>query len=261
LEQQQIQDMSAALIRAHRDRLPVAPLTDLYPDLTVADAYRVQQAVVQNRLSAGHTVVGWKVGLTSKAMQTMLGVDEPDYGAITSDMLRSDGAQLSRSELIAPRVEAEIAFVLTEPLKGPGVTALDVRRATLGVAAAIEIIDSRVVDWRIRLADTIADLASSAHVVVSPHVVPLADFDLRVLGVSVYRNGVVQETGAGAAVLGDPLEAVAWAANKLGNLGITLKAGAVIMPGALHRAVDVGAGDKFEARFDRLGAVSVQFTA
>jgi 2-keto-4-pentenoate hydratase len=175
-------------------------------------------------------------------------------------MLLSDGAHVSRAALIAPRVEAEIAFVLGEALKGPGITALDVRRATFGVAAAIEVIDSRVLDWRIQLADTVADLASSARVVVSPHIVPLADFDLRLLGVALYRNGVAHETGAGAAVLGDPLAAVAWAANRLGELGMTLESGAVVMPGALHRAVPASAGDSFEARFDRLGAVAVHFT-
>jgi 2-keto-4-pentenoate hydratase len=261
VEQEQLDEMSAALIQARRDQQPIAPLSERYPDLSVDDAYLVQQAVVQERVSSGHSVVGWKVGLTSRAMQEMLGVDEPDYGALTSDMILSDGAQISRAGLIAPRIEAEIAFVLAEPLKGPGVTARDVRRATLGVAAALEVIDSRIVDWRIRLVDTVADLASSARIVLSPHVVSLADFDLRLLGVVLSRNGVVQETGAGAAVLGDPLEAVAWTANRLGELGVTLDAGAVVMPGALHRAVAASAGDSFEARFDRLGPVALHFTA
>lgn len=261
MQQERIEALASMLVDASREQRPVKPLTEQCPELTLDAAYRVQQCVIAHRINAGERVVGWKVGLTSKAMQDMLGVNEPDYGAITSGMLVPDGAKVARSTLIQPRVEAEIAFVLGEALKGPGVTALDVRRATLGVAAAIEVIDSRIVDWRIRLCDTVADLASSARVVVSPHVVPLGTFDLRLLGVVLYLNGVVQETGAGAAVLGDPLDAVAWAANTLGRLGTTLEAGSVVMPGAMHRATDVSSGDSIEARFDRLGSVSVHFTA
>jgi 2-keto-4-pentenoate hydratase len=261
VDRERVEELADLLLDAGRQRKPIQPLSEQHPGLTVDEAYDVQRSIVRRRLAAGHGVVGWKVGLTSRAMQQMLGVDEPDYGAVTSDMLLPDGGQLSAGDLIAPRVEAEIAFVLRHPLQGPDVTALDVRRATLGVAAAIEVIDSRIVDWRITLPDTVADMASSAKIVVSPHVVPLGDFDLRLLGVALYRNGSVQETGAGAAVLGDPLEAVAWCANKLGGLGTTLEAGAIVMPGAMHRAIDVSAGDSCEARFDRLGPVSVHFSA
>ncbi len=244
---------------AWQTRTPIPPLTAEYPDLSPADAYAIQQVVVARRLAAGERIVGWKVGLTSKAMQDQLGVDQPDYGPILSGYLVAEGAAIEAASLIAPRVEAEIAFLLAAPLRGPGVSALDVLRATAGVAPAIEVIDSRIEGWRIRLADTIADLASSAHVVVGPRLTPLDGLELRTVGVVVERRGEVVATGAGAAALGHPAAAVAWAANALGALGVTLEAGALVMPGALHASIPVAAGDVVRARFEGLGAVTVRF--
>ncbi|HXF71723.1 MAG TPA: fumarylacetoacetate hydrolase family protein [Actinomycetota bacterium] len=252
-------EAAAALLRAAEDRLPIPPLTERWPELTAEDGYRIQQHVVRARLDAGEAVVGYKVGLTSRAMQEMMGVDQPDYGPILSGMLASDGEAIPTSDLIQPRVETEIAFVLGEPLQGPGLSAIDVLRATAGVTAAIEVIDSRIEGWRIKLADTIADLASSARVVLAGRLLPVDGTDLRLVGCVLERNGEVVATGAGAAALGNPAHAVAWAANTLGALGVRMEPGHVVMPGALHAAVPAAAGDVFTASFDRLGPVTVRF--
>lgn len=251
--------LAERLVRAERTRAPIPPLTSEHPDLTPEDAYRIQQHIVAIRTAEGERIAGYKVGLTSRAMQEMLGVGQPDYGPIFSSWLLEDGAVLATQELIAPRVEAEIAFVLERPLRGPGVTSLDVLRATAGVTAAIEVIDSRIEDWKIRLPDTIADLASTARVVVAGRLVPTSGLDLRLTGMVLERNGEVVSTGAGAAALGNPAHAVAWAANTLGALGVTLEAGHVVMPGALHAAVPVAPGDVVRATFDHLGPVTVRF--
>jgi 2-keto-4-pentenoate hydratase len=254
-----VEEAAAALLAAARDRRPIPPLTDRWPGLAAEDGYRIQREVVRARLEAGETVVGYKVGLTSRAMQDLLGVDQPDHGPILSAMLVPDGGAVAAGELIQPRVEAEIAFVLGDALEGPGVTALDVLRATAGVVAAIEVIDSRIEGWRIKLADTIADLASSARVVLAGRLVPLDGIDLRLVGCTLERNGEVVATGAGAAALGNPAHAVAWAANTLGALGVRMEPGHVVMPGALHAAVPAEPGDVFTASFDRLGPVTVRF--
>lgn len=252
--------LAAALLRAERERAPIPPLTAELPGMTAGEAYRVQRMVVEERLAGGERIAGYKVGLTSRAMQEQLGVDRPDYGPILSSMLLDgEGALVPAAGLIQPRVEAEIAFLLREPLPRSGVTALDVVRAAAGVAAAIEVIDSRIEGWKIGLADTIADLASSARVALSGHLVPLDGIDLRLVGVVMERNGEVVATGAGAAALGNPAWAVAWAANTLGALGAGLEAGHVIMPGALHASVPARPGDLFRATFDFLGPVTVRF--
>jgi 2-keto-4-pentenoate hydratase len=247
------------LTAATASRSPVPPLTAEHPDMSPADAYAIQQRIVGARLEAGERVVGWKLGLTSRAMQAQLGVDQPDYGPILTGYVVAEGQPIPTSDLIAPRAEAEIAVILGRDLRGPGVTALDALGATAGIAPAIEIIDSRIADWKIRLADTIADLASSARVVLGGRLVPLGDLDLRLIGTVLEKNGEVVQTGAGAAALGNPAEAVAWAANTLGELGVTLEAGQFIMTGALHASVPAAAGDTFRASFDRLGSVTVRF--
>lgn len=251
--------VAAQLEQASRDRRPIAQISATHPHLTVADAYAIQQRVVAGRLAGGARIVGWKIGLTSLAMQQQLGVDQPDYGPILDGWLVPNGGTVEAAELIAPRVEAEIAFILAEPLRGPGVTTDDVRRATLAIAPAIEVIDSRIADWKLTLVDTVADLASSARVVLGDERHAIDDLDLRLVGVVFEQDGQVAATGAGAACLGDPVAAVAWAANTLGELGVTLEAGHIIMPGALHASVAARAGSSFRARFDRLGDVAVRF--
>ncbi len=191
-------------------------------------------------------------------MQRLIGMDSPDYGPVLASTVYASGAEVSMSRFIQPKIEAEIVFVLGAPLRGPGVSVQDAARAVAGVAAAVEIVDSRIEDWRIALADTIADLASNGAVATSGHLVPLSDVDPRSVGMALSRNGSVIDTGVGAAALGDPLLVVAWLANTLGAAGVPLEAGHLIMTGALHAAVPMTAGDVFHAEFDTLGAVTVR---
>jgi 2-keto-4-pentenoate hydratase len=256
----QIAGFAEALATAERDRIPIAPFAVSEAGLDADDAYAIQQLIVQRRIDTGESIVGWKVGLTSRAMQEQLGVDQPDYAPILSGWLQQGGDEIPRDAFIQPRVEAEIAFHLAQPLRGPGVTVDEVLAATAAVSPAIELIDSRIEGWQIRLADTIADQASSARVIVGTARLPVSAVDLPNVAVSFKRNGETVATGTSAAVLGDPAAAVAWAANTLGRLGVTLEAGHLVMPGAMHASVPVTAGDRFTARFDGLGEVSVSFS-
>jgi 2-keto-4-pentenoate hydratase len=247
-----------ALFDARNDRVAIAPFTDADPTLTMADGYAVQAELTRLILAGGDRIVGYKVGLTSKPMQRLIGVDTPDYGPVLGSTIYRDGDEVSLGRFIQPKIEAEIVFVLGAPLRGPGVSVSDAHRATAGVAAAMEIVDSRFADWRIKLADTVADLASNGAVAISDYVLPLAGLDPRYLGMTLSRNGEVIDTGAGAAALGSPLGVVAWLANTLGGVGIGLEPGQVVMTGALHAAVPMAAGDVFRADFDRLGPVTVR---
>ena len=247
-----------ALYDARRRKVPIPPFTDAEPALDMADGYAIQQELVSLLLADGDRVIGHKVGLTSKPMQELIGVDSPDYGPVLASVLYLDGDTIPRAEFIAPRIEAEIVFVLGERLEGPGVTVTAARAAIAGAVAGVEIIDSRIVDWRIRLADTVADLASHGALAVSSKVVPLDGFDARFLGVTLTRNGEVVDTGAGAAALGDPVAVVAWLANVLGKEGVSLEPGQLVMTGGLHAAVQMNEGDVFRAEFDRLGPIPVR---
>lgn len=254
-----VPEAARTLYQAEMDRVPVAPLVEGYPDLSVKDAYQIQLSVIELKKAKGAKVVGKKTGLTSKAMQQMLGVNEPDFGHLLDTMLVKDHQPISVKELIQPKVEPEIAFVLARDLKGPGVSPQDVLEATRAVAPSLEIIDSRIRDWRIRLVDTIADNASSGRVVLGDTWVSPQELDLRLIGMVFQKNGDVVGTGAGAAVLGHPAAAVAWLANTLAEYGFSLHADEVILPGALCGTVGVAAGDEVTATFDRLGSVSVRF--
>ena len=254
-------DKARALYEARRTRVPIAPFTDAEPDLGMAEGYAVQQELVPLLLADGDRVVGYKVGLTSAAMQRMVGVDSPDHGPVLASTVYRDGDAIPLDRFIAPKIEAEIVFVLGERLLGPGVSVTDAHRAVAGVAAAMEIVDSRIADWRIKLADTVADLASNGAVAVSSRLVPLEGLDTRLVGMTLTRNGELVDTGAGAAALGDPLAVVAWLANVLGENGVALEPGHLVMTGALHAAVPMGAGDVFRAEFDRLGPVTVRVTS
>jgi 2-keto-4-pentenoate hydratase len=247
-----------ALYEAKRTGVPVPPLTGARPELTTADAYAIQQEFVQLLLDGGDTVVGYKLGLTSKAMQDVLGVDQPDFAPVLASMVVSDGAVIERDRFIQPKIEGEIALVLDRDLRGPHCTALDVARAVGGAVTAVEIIDSRIQDWKIRLADTIADLASGGAVALGARCVPIDGFDLRLVGMAVTRNGELVATGAGAAALGSPLQAVAWLANTLAAYGVTLQAGQFVMSGSLHAAFPLEPGDAVRAECDRLGSVGVR---
>lgn len=259
LEETRLTDLAARLRTAEDDRSPILPLTEENPEMTVADAYRIQQINVHRRKEEGGLVRGRKVGLTSLAMQQQLGVDEPDFGAIFADMVIEEGDPIPVSELIQPRIEAEIAFVMETDLQGPGVSSADALRAVAGALPALEIIDSRVADWKIKLPDTIADNASSARVVCGGRLTPLDDLDLRTIGMVLSVDGAVAATGAGAAVLGNPIRCVAWLANKLGEFGVPLRAGDLVLAGALHAAVGVAAGTSVQAEFAELGSVTTRF--
>ncbi|HEX9064200.1 MAG TPA: fumarylacetoacetate hydrolase family protein [Streptosporangiaceae bacterium] len=250
--------LGEALYNARRTGVPIEPLTDAHPGLSVTDAYRIQRDLVSRLLSDGDRVSGYKLGLTSGPMQRMLGVDSPDFAPVLASHVHADGAEIGVAGFIHPRVEAEIALVLGADLAGPDCTALDVAAAVSGAAAAIEIVDSRIAGWRIKLADTIADLASSGAIVLGSAVVPLAGIDLRLAGMVFSRDGEVIATGAGAAALGSPLEATAWLVRTLAGLGESLRAGQFVMTGALHAAADIAAGQRYRADIDRLGPVSLR---
>ncbi|SDI69640.1 2-keto-4-pentenoate hydratase [Paenibacillus naphthalenovorans] len=247
------------LEKAVAERQGVSPLTELDPDLTVEQAYQVQLYGIQKQVDAGQRIVGKKIGLTSLAMQQLLGVDQPDYGHLLDSMAAENGSQITLDRVLQPKVEAEIAFVLKQDLAGPGITVMDVLKATDYIIPALEIVDSRIADWKIKLQDTIADNASSGLYVLGgkPHSVD--QIDLAQLGVVLYKNGEIMNTGVGAAALGHPAACVAWLANKLSEFGIVLKAGEVILSGALSAAVNAGPGDSFLARFAHLGEVKVRF--
>ena len=247
------------LARAERERRSIRPLTETHPSIDVVDAYEIQLHQIREKVAAGASVRGHKVGLSSKAMQTMMGVSEPDYGHLLDTMFVDEGVDVAVEQLCYPRVEIEVAFVLGRPLSGPGCTVADALAATAFVAPAIEIIDSRIDDWKIKLPDTIADNASSARIVLGAKRTPLDSVELRTLGAVLRKNGEVVETGAAGAVLGNPAIAVAWLANKVHQFGVQLGAGHVILPGACTRAIDVGKGDVIRGDFDALGPVSVRF--
>jgi 2-keto-4-pentenoate hydratase len=254
-----IQQLADELWEAERSTVPIEPLTDRHSDLQIEDAYAIQSTNITRRISAGAQIRGRKVGLTAEPMQRLLGVDEPDYGVILDDMLIEDGDAIPLSRLLQPRVEAEMAFVMERDLAGPGVTAATALTAIAGVLPAVEVVDSRVADWRIKLVDTVADNASSGLLVLGGTLHRVTDIDLRLIGVVVTRAGQLLDTGAGAAALGNPARCVAWLANKLASFGDTLRAGDVVLPGAVHKMVPVNPGDVFRADFAHLGPVTVRF--
>ncbi|BBX86870.1 2-keto-4-pentenoate hydratase [Mycolicibacterium aubagnense] len=242
---------------AHLNRVPIAPLTARYPALSVDDAYAIQKINLDRRLHLGHAVVGHKIGLTSEPMQALLGVDEPDFGYILDDMVFPDGGAVSADRFCAPRVEPEIAFLLHTALRGPTVTADDVRAATQAVAVALEIVDSRVADWQIALPDTVADNASSGAVVLGEWVPFSAALDLPNARASLRLNDIEIDTGLGSAVLGDPAVAVAWLANALAPYDIEITPGQFVMSGSFTSAAFVHRGDRADATITGLGTVSL----
>ena len=254
-----IEESARALHDAERSRVPIAPLSEQYPSLTPAQSYAIQSAWLDLLRKEGAQVVGHKIGLTSKAMQEQLGVNEPDYGFILDTMVVPSGSTLPRSAFLLPRIEPEIAFWLAEDLHGPGVTAEQVLAATQGVSAALELVDSRIENWRIKLVDTIADNASSARLIVSQQLVSPQELDLAAEGVELLCDGETVGTGTGAAVLGHPAIAAAWLANKLAEFGVSLLKGQVVLPGAMCASVSVASGKTYRAVYARLGEMSVSF--
>jgi 2-keto-4-pentenoate hydratase len=253
-----VEGKARALYDARRNRQPIAPFTDDDPSLGMADGYAVQSELVKLILADGDSIVGYKAGLTSKPMQTMLAVDQPDYGPVLASTVYQDGDEVSLGRFIQPKIEAEIVLTMGAELRGPGVSVEDAQRAVRGAAAAMEIVDSRFADWRIKLADTVADMASNGAVAISSNEVPVDELDVRLIGMVLTRNGELVDTGAGAAALGNPFAVVAWLANTLGADGIALEPGHVVMTGALHAAVPMQPGEEYLAEFDRLGSVRIK---
>ena len=258
-EAEVIQSVAKELRTAEDQRTPVAPVAARFGDLSLADAYAVQLANVALRLGAGDRVVGRKIGLTSLAMQTQLGVDQPDYGHLLASMGVANSGAVTTAELIAPRIELEIAFLLGRTLEGPGVTVADALAATEAVFPSLEIIDSRIADWKIGLVDTVADNASSGRFVLPSRLTPARDLDLRLVGGIMDINGVLTSWSCGAAALGDPAACLAWLANALAAYGGRLEAGDIVLSGALDKSMPVKPGDVVRAEFDRLGSASVRF--
>ena len=247
------------LFGALRDARMIDPLTDRYPDLTISDAYNIQQRLMQRRLNDGERIIGKKIGVTSQAVMNMLGVNQPDFGQLTDRMVVNQGDLVSMSELVQPKAEGEIAFVLKRDLEGPGVTVADVLQATEGVMACFEIVDSRIRDWKIKIQDTVADNASCGVFVLGDRLVDPCSLDLFTTGMVLEKNGEIVGTGAGAATMGSPAIAVAWLANTLGGLGMKLNAGDVILSGALSAMVPVSAGDNLSMSLSGIGRCSVRF--
>ena len=258
-ERDVVVELADALWRAEVERAPIAPITEGRPDLTVEDAYAIQTVNVERRVASGAVVRGRKVGLTSEPMQRLLGVNEPDFGVLLDDMFTEDGDEIALKTMLQPRVEAEMAFVMARDLAGPGVTVADALTAIGGVLPSIEIVDSRIADWRITLVDTVADNASCGRLVLGGRLTPVTALDLRLTGMLLSRNGEAIDSGAGAAALGNPARCVAWLANKLGELGSGLRRDDIVLPGALHRMTPARSGDVFRAEFDHLGSVTVRF--
>jgi 2-oxopent-4-enoate hydratase len=260
-ESPSLEDLAAQLHNAELTRSTIPPLSEQVPGLSVADSYRIQQLNVSRRLRDDGVIVGHKVGLTSVAMQEQLGVDEPDYGVLFADMLVDDGQPIPVSDLIQPRVEAEVAFIMERELRGPGVTEADALEAIVGALPVIEVIDSRISAWKIGLTDTIADNASCAKVVRGEVVTPIAEIDLRTIGMILTVNGEVVSTAAGAAVLGNPIRGLVWLANKLAEFGVSLQPGDLVLSGALHASISVTEGMSVHAEFANIGGITAEFTS
>ena len=246
------------LLQAERERKPMQQLSTIWPDITFDDAYAIQSLAQGQKIANGRRLIGHKVGLTSKAMQRSTQINEPDYGHLLDDMLLSDGARVEHASFCAPRVEIELAFVLKTPLRGPGVLVTDVLRATEYVVPALEIVDARVQNPR-KIFDTIADNGAAAGIVIGGRPVRPLDIDLRWAGGILYVNGEIEETGLAAGVLGHPAMGVAWLANKLSQLGVTLEAGHLVLAGSFTRVIWAKKGDTVHGDFGPLGSVAVQF--
>jgi 2-oxopent-4-enoate/cis-2-oxohex-4-enoate hydratase len=237
----------------------IAPLTEREPTITIDDAYGVQLRTIGRRKEAGERLVGKKIGITSRAVMQMLKVEQPDFGHLLSGMAFGEGETLQASRFCQPRGEGEIAFILKHDLSGPGLTNADVLAATQCVMPGFEIVDSRVTDWKIKIQDTVADNGSAAAFVLGDNALDPRKVDLVTVGMVLEKNGEVIGTGAGAASLGNPVNAVTWLANKLGGFGIALKGGEVILSGSLSIMFPIQRGDSLRMRLGGIGSVSCRF--
>jgi len=250
---------AARLREAYDSRTPVGPVREALPAATIEDAYAIQEANTRHWLEQGRTIVGAKIGLTAKTVQKQLGVDQPDFGTLFADMAVSDGDFVPLGRLLQPKAEAEIAFVLSRAPNPRALTTAELIGCVDYALPAIEIVDSRVADWNIRIVDTVADNASSGLFVLGTRPVKLDAIDLRLCGMVLEKNGDPTSFGAGAACLGNPLHALGWLAAKMAEVGRPLKAGDVVLAGALGPMVAVSPGDAIEVRIEGLGTVRVGF--
>jgi 2-keto-4-pentenoate hydratase len=254
-----LESIAAELLAAYGGAPTLAPLTSTYDGLTVDDAYAIQQLQIRRRVAGGAAVIGYKVGLTSAPMQQQMGVWEPDFGHLLTGMLHAADAPIDTSLFRQPRAEPEVALVLGRDVRGPGLSVADLVTATAYALPAIEIIDSRITGWKIGLVDTIADNASSGGLVLGQTPTAAGAVDLALAGCVFRRNGRIQSTGAGAAVLGSPWHSATWLANTLTARGAELRAGSIILTGSITAAVPVAAGDTVTACIGGLGSVTAVF--
>lgn len=265
LDQSAVNRLAAELDRAEKDRQQIRQPSLAYPEITLEDAYAIQQRWIGQKIAAGRRLKGHKIGLTSKAMQASSQIDEPDYGALLDDMFFAEGSDIPFERFIVPRVEVELAFVLGQPLHGPHCTLFDVLNATDYVIPALEIIDARChnidpdTQRPRKVFDTISDNAASAGVVIGGRPVKIDALDLRWVSALMYRNGVIEESGVAAAVLNHPANGVAWLANKLSHHNVQLEVGQVILSGSFTRPVAARRGDTFHVDYAALGAIGCRF--
>jgi 2-oxo-hept-3-ene-1,7-dioate hydratase len=265
LTRDEIDGAAEALYQAERTGVQCGLLSLRYPGMTLDDAYAVQAALIDRKIAEGRKVIGWKIGLTSRAMQQALNITTPDSGVLLDDMMFADGATVPAGRFIQPRVEAEIAFVMKAPLAGAGVTRADVLAATDFVAPSLEILDTRILradpaTGRARIiTDTISDNAANAGIVLGAQRHAVDAMDLRWVGAIVSRDGVVEETGLGAGVLNDPVTGILWLVHRLATYGMGIKAGDVLLSGSFIRPVEAPVGSRFEADFGAFGSVSLNF--
>jgi 2-keto-4-pentenoate hydratase len=253
-------DVAEELLTAHSSRTGISPISARYPSFTIDDAYRIQSLQVARWLDGGDRIVGHKVGLSSRAMQVQMGVDQPDFGHLMSSMFYTDDQPIDGA-FIQPRMEPEIAFVLKSSLTGPGIDVAQAIRAIDYVVPALEIIDSRIVNWQIGIVDTVADNASSGGFIIGQSPRRLSDLDFSGAGAVLYRDGEVVGTGAVGAVLGGPVNSLVWLANTLGRLGVEIPAGSTVLPGSMTRAIPVKPGSYFHLDVAGLGHVKALFRA
>lgn len=266
MESRQISALARELDKAEQDQQPIEQFSKRFPDMKIEDSYAIQREWIALKRAAGRRVIGHKIGLTSRAMQLASGIDEPDYGTLLDNMLIPDGARIEAAKYLVPRLEVEFAFVLAKPLRGPNVSLVQVLNATDYVVPALELIDARIeqIDRETgvprKVVDTIADNAANASIILGGRPMRPDDVDWRWAGALLFKNGIIEESGLGAAVLNHPGNGVAWLANKLAPHGEGLEAGEIVLGGSFTRPVPCASGDSFHADYGPLGPISVHFT-
>ena len=259
MDKKLITELGDELFQALTTQTMIEPLTNRHAEITIENAYNIQQRMIERRVQAGERIIGKKIGVTSFAVMNMLGVYQPDFGYMLDGMLYNEGESIDMAKLIQPKAEGEIAFILKKDLLGPGITNAQVLAATECVMPCFEIVDSRIRDWKIKIQDTVADNASCGVFVLGDQAVDPRKLDLALCGMVLEKNGEIITTGSGAAALGSPVNAITWLANTMGALGIPLKAGEVILSGALAAMLPAKAGDNFRVSIGGLGGCTVRF--